>query len=162
MRDHGFTACTGLPSIAYRGFDRGKPTLDFEQADASMRLVKELGFLAVGSYGGGVSGFNAYNQDSGAMSSAGFTDYTAFVKAIYSAIGQHAEQNGWIPVYYNLADEPLGDDLVRAAENAEKYRQAFPSGPPYFTGASSFTGSDRQDPHFLLSKAPARGVLERS
>ena len=34
----------------------------------------------------------------------------------------------------------------RAAENAEAYRRAFPKGPPFFTGASSLTGSDRNDP----------------
>ena len=142
MRDYGFTACSGLPSIAYRGFDQGKPVLDFAQADANMNLVKELGFLAVIGYGGGVSGFNAYSQDTGAMNSAGFTDYTAFVKAIYSAVQEHADRKGWIPVCYNLADEPIGDDLVRAAENAEAYRRAFPTGHPYFTGASSFTGDN--------------------
>ena len=87
------------------------------------------------------------------MSSAGFTDYAAFVKAIYSQVQKHAGQNRWIPVYYNLADEPIGDDLVRAAENAEAYRRAFPKGPPYFTGASSFTGNDRKNPHFRLAKA---------
>ena len=34
----------------------------------------------------GVSGFNAYSQDASAMNSAGFTDYAAFIKAIYSQI----------------------------------------------------------------------------
>ena len=63
MREYGFTACTGLPSIAYRGFDRGKPVLDFASADASMKVAKELGFLAVTTYGGGVSGFDVYNRD---------------------------------------------------------------------------------------------------
>ena len=29
----------------------------------------------------------------------------------------------------------------------------FPKGPPLFTAASSFSGDDRQDPHFRLSKA---------
>ena len=42
---------------------------------------------------------------------------------------------------------------MRSAENAEAYRKAFPKGPPYFTGASSFTGSNREDPHFRLAKA---------
>ena len=153
MRDYGFTACTGLPSISFRGFDQGKPVLDFTMADRQMKLAKDLGFLAVTSYGGGVSGFNAYNQDPSAMTAAGFQDYSAFVKAVYSAVQKHADENGWIPVYYNLADEPLGDDTVRAAENAEAYRRAFPKGPPFFTGASSFTGSDSQDPHFRLSRA---------
>ena len=153
MREYGFTACSGLPSIAFRGFNQGKAVLDFAAADASMKLLKELGFLGVSSYGGGVSGFDAYFQDSAAMSSAGFTDYAAFVKAIYSQVQRHAVEHDWIPVYYNLADEPIGDDLVRSAENAEAYRKAFPKGPPSFTGASSFTGSNREDPHFRLGKA---------
>lgn len=153
MRDYGFTACTGLPSIAYHGFNQGKPVLDFTAADAAMRLVKELGFLAVTSYGGGVSGFDSYVQDKRAMSAAGFQDYASFVKAIYGAVQEHAGRNRWIPIYYNLADEPIGDDLVRAAENAEPYRRAFAKGPPYFTGASSFTGNDRNNPHFRLAKA---------
>jgi len=153
MREYGFTACSGIPSIDFHGFNQGKPILDFRSADAHMKLLKDLGFLAVTSYGGGVSGFGAYSQDTSAMNSAGFQDYATFVKSIYSQVERHAEANRWIPVYYNLADEPIGDDLVRAAENAEAYRRAFPKGPPYFTGASSFTGSDRQNPHFRLSKA---------
>jgi len=142
-----------MPSIPFRGFDQGKPVLDFTTADRQMKLAKDLGFLAVTSYGAGVSGFNAYNQDPSAMTAAGFQDYSAFVKAVYSAVQNHADASGWIPVYYNLADEPLGDDTVRAAENAEAYRRAFPKGPPFFTGASSFTGSDSHNPHFRLSRA---------
>jgi hypothetical protein len=153
MRDYGFTACSGLPSIAYQGFNQGKPVLDFASADATMKLLKEHGFLGVSSYGGGVSGFDAYHRDAAAMGSAGLTDYPGFVKAIYSQVQSHAVQRGWVPVYYNLADEPIGDELVRSAENAEAYRHAFPKGPPYFTGASSFTGSNREDPHFRLAKA---------
>ena len=56
MREYGFTTCSGLPSIAYRGFKDGKPVLDFTTADAQMKLAKDLGFLAVVTYGGGVVG----------------------------------------------------------------------------------------------------------
>jgi hypothetical protein len=56
-------------------------------------------------------------------------------------------------VYFNLGDEPDGDALVRSAENAEAYRRAFPKGPPYFTAASSFTGSNQRAPAFRLAKA---------
>ncbi len=63
MREYGFTTCSGFPHIAYRGFKDGKPVLDFTAADAEMKLAKELGFLAVITYGGGVSGFDAYYQD---------------------------------------------------------------------------------------------------
>ena len=150
----------GSPSIEYRGFDRGQPVLDFRAADPAMKLAKSLGFLAVSSYGAGVSGFSAYTQDSNALGSSGLTDYSAFVKAIYSRVQRHAQENQWLPVYYNLADEPIGDDMVRAAENAEAYRKAFRTGPPYFTGASSFTGTDRQNPALPPGQGAWRRLLE--
>lgn len=153
MREYGFTACSGIPSIAYRGFRNGEPVLDFAAADARMQLVKDLGFRAVVSYGGGVSGFQAYYRDTGAMQAAGFDDYAEFVQVVYSAVQEHADRQGWIPVYYNLGDEPIGEALTRSAENAEAYRRAFPHGPPLFTAASSFSGNNRADPHFRLSRA---------
>ena len=63
------------------------------------------------------------------MTAAGFNDYSAFVKAVYGEVQRHAGQEGWIPVYYNLGDEPMGDDLRRSAENAEAYRRGVPQGP---------------------------------
>ncbi|MGO8927682.1 MAG: hypothetical protein ACLQU3_12415 [Limisphaerales bacterium] len=153
LREYGFTTFSGMPTVHYRGFKDGQPTLDFATADAQMQLAKDLGFLAVCSYGNGVTGLGAYYEDTDEMKAAGFSDYSAFIKAIYSAIQKHADQQGWIPVYWNLADEPLGDDVKRAFENAEAYRKAFPKGPPFFTGASSFTGQNWNDPHFQLSKA---------
>ena len=68
------------------------------------------------------------------MKAAGFKDYAAFIRAVYSEVQKHADAKAGLPVYYNLGDEPIGDDLLRAAENAEAYRRAFPKGPPYFTG----------------------------
>ena len=75
-------------------------------------------------------------------------------------MARHADAAGWLPVYWNLGDEPLGDDLVRCAENAEAYRKAFPKGPPYFTAASSFQGTNAKDPHFRLSDV-YYGVYDR-
>ncbi len=83
-----------------------------------MKTAKQFGFLAVISYGGGVSGINAYYQDAEAMRAAGFQsrsqdaltpsdsspaertsggsgtgtrDYAAFVRAVYTAVQEHAE-----------------------------------------------------------------------
>ena len=153
LREYGFTAFSGLPSIMYKGFKNGRPLLDFRTADPQMKYVKDLGFLAAVTYGGGVSGINSYFQDTAAMTTAGFKDYAGFIRAIYSEVQQHADRSGWIPVYYNLGDEPSSDDLIRSAENAESYRRAFPKGPPFFTAATSFTGSNRGSPAFRLSKA---------
>ncbi|MCX7045932.1 MAG: hypothetical protein NTX50_10670 [Candidatus Sumerlaeota bacterium] len=153
MREYGFTTFSGAPSITYKGFKNDKPELDYGASDATMQLAKDLGFLAVVSYGGGVHGFNAYYQDKAAMTAAGFKDYPGFIRAVYSEIQKHADEKGWRPVYYNIGDEPIGDDLIRSAENAEAYKTAFPQGPPFITAASSFQGKKQDDPHFRLSKA---------
>jgi hypothetical protein len=153
LREYGFTTFSGQPAITLRGFANGNPILDFSKADILMKQARDLGFQAVSSYGSGLSGLNTYFIDRAAMASAGYTDYPTFVRSIYSAIDRHAKQNGWLPVYYYLADEPVGDDLVRSAENAEAYEKAFGQGPPFFSGASSFTGGDKSNPHFRLSKA---------
>ena len=153
MRAYGFTSFSGGPVISYQGFKDGKPVLNFREADEFMKTVKALGFLAVSTYGGGVQGIDAYHVDTAQMNAAGFKDYSAFIKAIYTEVQKHAEAHNWIPVYYNLGDEPIGDELVRSAENAEAYRKAFPKGPPFFTAASSFNGNDKTDPHFRLGRA---------
>ncbi len=153
LRDAGFTLFSGVPTIPYRGFRDGIPQLDFSAADAQMALAREYGFQAVVAYGAGLSGLNAYARDTAAMEAAGFTDYAAFLRAVFGAVQKHADQEGWLPVYYNLCDEPIGEALVRSAENAEEYRKAFPEGPPFFTGASSYQGRDPDDPHFRLARA---------
>jgi hypothetical protein len=94
-----------------------------------------------------------YRKDEAAMRAAGFSDYSQFVKAIFSAVQAHAEQANWLPVYWNLGDEPIGDDLRLAAENAEAYRAAFPKGPPRFTAATSFESAKEDDPHCRFAKA---------
>jgi len=153
IREYGFTMFSGIPTVRYRGFREGRPVLDFSDADAQMQQARDLGFLAVCSYGSGLTGLNAYYQDTDQMKAAGFSDYSAFIKAIYTAIQDHANEHGWLTTYWNLADEPLGDDLKRSIENAAAYRKAFAQGPPFFTGASSFSGSDQNDAHFQLARA---------
>lgn len=153
MREFGFTMFSGIPTVYYQGFKDGQPVIDFTKADLEMQLAKDLGFLAVNSYGAGLIGLDPYYQDLNQMKNAGFSNYTAFISAIYEKIESHAKEKQWLPVYWNLADEPLGDDVVRSMENAAAYKAAFPSGPPYFSLASSFKGSDQNDPHFKLAKA---------
>jgi hypothetical protein len=160
LRERGFTMISGIPRIDYRGFANGAPVLDFSVADREMTDAKADGFLAVDSYGAGVTGLDAYQRDTAKMSAAGFKDYSAFVKAIYTAIERHARENGWLPVYWNLGDEPAGDGLRQSIENAEAYRRAFPVGPPFFTAALGLSGRGASDPAFVLARtlgAPAFG-----
>lgn len=153
LREYGFTTASGLPVVSYRGFEGGKPKLDFSVGDAQMALFRARGFqMPVITYCP-LPGLDTYHKDEAAMRAAGFADYGAFIKAVFSAVQAHADRAGWLPVYWNIGDEPLGDELTRAAENAEAYRKAFPKGRPWFTAPSSFQGTNKGDPHFRLSKA---------
>ncbi len=152
LREYGFTTATGLPEVTYLGFKDGQPRFDFTKADAQMKLFKENGFrMPVVSYCP-FHGLNTYNRDEAAMRAAGFTDYSRFIRAVFGAVQKHADEAGWLPVYWNIGDEPVGDDVTRSAANAAAYRKAFPEGPPWFTAASSFTGNNPNDPHFKLSR----------
>ncbi len=153
LREYGFTTASGLPVITYRGFKNGAADFDFSVGDAQMKMFREAGFtMPVVTYCALV-GLNTYYQDEAAMRAAGFSDYSEFLRAVFGAVEKHADEAGWLPVYWNIGDEPIGENLTRSAENAEAYRRAFPKGPPWFTAASSFRGSDAADPHFRLSKA---------
>ncbi|MGH7223165.1 MAG: hypothetical protein ACRELF_08055, partial [Gemmataceae bacterium] len=153
LREYGFTTVSGLPVIRYQGCKAGVPRFDFTQGDAQMKLLKANGFrMPVVSYCP-FEGLNTYFKDEDAMRYAGFNDYSRFLDAVFGAVQRHANAAGWLPVYWNIGDEPVGDDVPRSAENAEAYRKAFPKGPPFFTAASSFRGSKRDDPHFRLSRA---------
>jgi hypothetical protein len=154
LREYGFTSFSGMPVVAYKGFADGKPQFDFSAGDAQMKMAREAGFtMAVVNYTA-FSGLNLYFEDAEAMKAAGFTDYSEFIKAVFSAVEKHAEEANWLPVYWNLGDEPVGDNVDRAAENAAAYRKAFPSGPPLFTAATSFEGNDPANPHFKFAKEP--------
>lgn len=152
LRAHGFTMFTGVPYVVYKGFAAGQPVFDFTFADRQMDDARKYGFRAVNSYGAGVIGLDAYHRDLEQMKHAGFTDYSAFIKAIYSAIDAHARQKEWLPVYWNLGDEPVGDALTASIENARAYRAAFPQGPPFFTAATSLEKASADDPQFELAK----------
>jgi hypothetical protein len=153
LREYGFTSFSSGQVVTYRGFKDGKPQLDFTAADKLMATAKDMGFKGVVFYATLVGGYNAYFQDQAAMKAAGFTDYSEFIKALYTPVRQHAEEKGWVPYFINLGDEPAGDDVIRAAENCEAYRKAFPKGPPYFTFATSYEGTDTESPHARLCTA---------
>lgn len=163
IRDCGFTSFTGMPVITYKGFKDGKPEFDFSVGDSQMKLARSVGFsMPILSYCG-FNGLSIYTQDLAAMKAAGFKDYSEFLKAVFTAVQKHADQNNWLPVYYVLGDEPAGkEDLLAATENAKAYHKAFPSGPPWFTLFGSCVATDPDDLGLQLSSsfnAIAWGVM---
>ncbi len=152
LRENGFTSFTGLPILRYRGFEEGRPVIDFEQGDEQMKMAREVGFtMPVVTYKR-IRGLDLYYKDERRFNKSGQSDYTAFIKAIFSEIHRHAEANNWLPVYWNIGDEPLGKDLKRAIDNSNHYRDAFPAGPPYFTAATSFATDDEDDERYQYAK----------
>lgn len=153
LRETGFTSFSGMPKLRYKGFQNGVPIIDFEIADAQMKLAREAGFsMPVVSYTA-IEGLTIYYRDEAAMQLAGFDDYSKYIKALFSKIDSHSRAYHWLPVYWNIGDEPVGDDLTRAIENARAFEKAFPKGPPYFTAATSFYTGDDDDKHFLFGKS---------
>ncbi|MDH7570501.1 MAG: hypothetical protein QHJ73_13045, partial [Armatimonadota bacterium] len=114
---------------------------------------KAAGFThLVVNYNGGIRGFDNYYIDARAMRAAGFTRYEEFLRALLTEVDGHARRAGWLPVAYNLCDEPIGDDVARAVENAKAWRQAAP--PTLLTtGATSLQSPKPDDPHLALAQA---------
>jgi hypothetical protein len=152
LRAYGFTMFTGVPWVPYKGFQNGKPVLDFSAADRQMADARKYGFRAVNSYQAGVIGLDMYHRDMEKMKQAGFTDYASFLRALFSAIDVHARDKEWLPVYWNVGDEPVGDALKDAVQTSAAYRQAVPKGPPFFTAATSLYKADVNDPNFQFAR----------
>lgn len=155
LRENGFTTVTGLPHIGMKAA-AGKVTLDFTQADKEMKALRGHGFSQmISSYGAGL-GYPAYGENGGAdafAKSAGFASGEEFLKALYGQIEQHAAANNWLPVAWNLCDEPLGDAAAASASNAalhDRVAKALNFKLQTFMGATSMEGSDPKNPHYAL------------
>ncbi|MDJ0763417.1 MAG: DUF6067 family protein [Myxococcota bacterium] len=154
LRDYGFTTFSGLPVLTFKGFENGMPRIDFSLGDKQMKRAKAAGFrMPVVSYCP-LRGFTLYKKDTRRAEAAGFEDYSKFLKKLFGHIQKHARQNDWLPVYWNIGDEPLGAGLKTAIENARAYKKAFPKGPPFFTAATSYhTGMHNEKEHLDFATA---------
>jgi len=151
IRDYGFTSFSSGALFHYKGFRNGQPEIDFSVGDALMQLAKETEFtMPINNYGPGNAGIHLYHKDIKRMEKAGFEDYSAFVKAIFTEYSNHSRKQKWLPVYWNLADEPHDDHLVKGIENAKEYLKAFPKGPPFFTACTSLYKAEKTS-HFDLA-----------
>ncbi|MFB3891634.1 MAG: hypothetical protein ACE15C_06375 [Phycisphaerae bacterium] len=147
LHDNGFTTVTGLPNIGVKAAG-GKVTFDFARADAEMKALRDHGFgQMISSYGAQGLGYNMYGTGAGAdeaaAKAAGFADMESFLKAIYGGIEEHAAANNWLPVAWNLCDEPLGPAAEASARNAalhDKVARDLKLKLQTFMGATSLSG----------------------
>jgi hypothetical protein len=153
MREYGITTFSGIPTFSIRGWKDKVPDIDFARADREMTDARDAGFRGVVvNYNGGIGGFNNYLVDTAAMQAAGFQDYTDFLRAVLTVVDQHAKEAGWLPVAFNLCDEPIGDAIAPSAENAKAWREAAPAGI-LTTGATSIESPKPDDPELALVNA---------
>lgn len=157
LKEAGCTSFSGVPHLKVKGA-KGRITLDTTVADKEMALIRAKGFSQmVSSYGVDLVGYRMYGNGSGpdvsAAKEAGFADADTFLRAVYAAIDEHAIANRWLPVAWNICDEPLGDAVRGAAANALAHRRAADGlERTTFMGETSMEGNDPNDPHYALVK----------
>lgn len=158
LKEAGCTSFSGAPHLKVSG-KGGRITLDTTLADKQMKLIREKGFTQlISAYGANISGYQMYGAGGGAdltaAKAAGFPDALSYLKAVYTAIDEHAVANNWLPVAWNLSDEPIGAEIKQAVENARAHRKAAEGLKlTTFMGATSMTGNNPKDPHYDLVKA---------
>jgi len=158
IKASGSTSFSGIPQLKATA-TKGKIKLDTNLADRQMALAREKGFSRViSSYGINTIGYQMYGNSNGpdmnAAKTGGFPDVDTYLKALYTAIDEHAVASNWLPVAWNLCDEPLGEAVKGATQNALAHRRASVGLKlTTFMGETSMQGDDSKDPHFELLKA---------
>jgi len=156
LHELGCTSFSGYPHLRV-GAANGNVTLDTAIADREMALIREKGFTQMlSNYGvGGYLPYDPYTGPTDAQAKqAGFADAAEMVKQIWKAVDDHAVADNWLPVAWNLCDEPIGDAIPPVVRNAKLHRDAAKGlQRTFFSGATSMTGNDPKDPHYDLVRA---------
>jgi len=159
LREAGCTSFSGRPTLRAKA-SGGKIALDTSDADREMALIRAKGFNhLISSYGAKLSmGYRLYGTgegpDEAAARGAGFADMKSFLKALWSAVDAHAISRNWVPVAWNICDEPVDAAIAAAAANARAHREAAAGlERTTFMGATSMRGNDPKDPHRQLVEA---------
>ena len=154
LRKYGFTSFSTRPHLR-ASFEGGKVVLDTSAADKEMEMIREKGFEEmISSYGIRTVGYDLYTGPTQREAElAGFANPQDLLKELYKAVDAHAKEKNWVPVAWNLCDEPAGAQLAPAAANAKLHREAAKGlERTTFMGATSMVGNDPRDPHYELLK----------
>ena len=53
---------------------------------------------------------------------AGFPDMQSFLKTLWGAVDAHAIANDWVPIAWNLCDEPVNEAILASTKNAAAHK----------------------------------------
>jgi len=158
LREAGCSSFSWAPRLQVTAA-AGRVRLESARADNEMEAIRASGFSGlIAAYGASGLGYRMYGDSDGpdreAARRAGFRDADAFLKALYAAVDRHAVLFDWLPVAWNICDEPSGEALKGATLNALAHRRAAGGLKlTSFMGATSLDGDLRGDPHLELVKA---------
>ncbi len=174
IKNSGSTSFSGRPSVQVR-VRNGFVDINTSVADKEMAFARSLGFHhIISSYGvnSKVLGYRlagGYNgPDTRAARRAGFPGMQQFLKEVYTKIDRQAVKKDWLPVAWNLCDEPSGGRLKGAVKNAYIHRMLVKGlKRTTFMGATSLYGDNIQGgkrelvknlPIAALNKHDKRGI----
>jgi hypothetical protein len=119
LRAHGMNAISGGPSWRLKGWQDGKPLIDFGDMDRFFALLKKHGFNGpLNGYGGGrFAGLHERyekGQVGAAVEQQSGLPYEEALMRAWEAVDQHARQSGWPTIFYAMCDE------TRVRDQAER------------------------------------------
>lgn len=155
LKEYGFTSFSGRPNIRVT-LDGGKISLDTSTADSEMQIIREKGFdRTISTYGIRTIGYNLYlGPTQKDADRAGVATPQELANKMFKEIDDHAKEKNWVPVAYNLCDEPIGAQIAVAITTAKIHREAGNGlERTTFMGATSMTGNDPTDSHYELVRA---------
>ena len=157
LKELGCTSFSGRPRGLRVTLANGEVTLDAAAADREMALIRSKGFQhTISNYGTGIGGaYPLYRGISDAEARRkGFDDAADLMRKMWKAIDDHAVANDWVPVAWNLCDEPGGAAIGPIVKNSRMHKEAGKGlQRTFFMGATSMSGNDPKNPHYELVRA---------
>lgn len=155
LKKYGFTSFSGRPHVRVT-LDGGKIAIDTSTADSEMQIIREKGFdRTISTYGIRTVGYNLYlGPTQKDADRAGVATPQELANTMFKQIDDHAKEKNWVPVAYNVCDEPIGAQIAPAIATAKIHREAAKGlDRTTFMGATSMIGNDPKDPHYELVRA---------
>ncbi len=134
LKEHGMNSFSGGPSVRFSGLDAdGKPKLDFAACDEFMDAAKAAGFsMEINAYGGPCMVSNLHDSYVIGETGRGWEKKTGktmgeLLKIVWTAVAEHAKRAKWLPIAYEMTDEPRVVETCRAQlELMRLYRESVP------------------------------------
>ncbi|MEI6234676.1 MAG: hypothetical protein WCT04_16595 [Planctomycetota bacterium] len=154
LKENGMNSFSGGPGVRFSGLDaNGKPQLDFAACDELMQVAREVGFTKeLCAYGGPGMVSNLHDSYTIGETGHGWEKKTGksmgeLLKIVWTAVAEHAKAANWLPIAYEMTDEPRVVEACRAQlELMKLYREAVPF---VDIGGSYSVNWERNDPFEL-------------